>query len=384
MYNNILNPLTGRKVDIKSRLGKKILKTYLLQTDSQKGGISFKNRGDKFLEHIGTQEGYNELIACVSCSLNVLGLPINIVNRMSQVTAIDYGVSWEEVNKALNEVKDQSHPSSSWFPPTEIYIWGMVERTPPGHWAANAELSVVRYDKLTESDELFSKWNFINKKKKKKNKRHRKYENLPFHSFYTEGSVKLGYGYLEYIEKALHNIFNSLNNGSSTLLGIIWAGGGAHAVVISKSTRGTPYLIDAQSSPSHQGLENGFAQGWAAIHEYFDQIDWVDYLLTFNNSQWKTNKDGNFVLTNPEFELNIETDFYMPRNTQDDSLQDLNPERNTVHPSRIESYTGTSLPSAVEWPVEARAKAKAVKEAETEGLAKAIDVNYIQQTFHHI
>ena len=145
MYNKIKNPLTGRKVDIKSKLGKKILKNYLLQTDSQKGGISFKNRGDKFLEHIGTKEGQNELLACAACSLNVLGFPYDIVNRISSAAGID-GVSWRHINNTLNEVKDQSHPSSSWFPPTEIYIWGAAYPDGPDPLASKLEVSVARYN----------------------------------------------------------------------------------------------------------------------------------------------------------------------------------------------------------------------------------------------
>lgn len=363
MYNNILNPLTGRKVDIKSRLGKKILKTYLLQTDSQIGGISFKNRGDKYLEHIGTREGHNELIACAACSLNVLGLPINIVNRMSEIArfASTQGVAWLDVNNALNEVKNQSHPSSSWFPPTEIYIWGTIYTDMPDPLPRELEISVARYNELGGS----FRTGFVIKKKKNK----RLSEDRDFYPF--PGCPRGKRVGQEYFVKTLHNIFNNLNNGSSALLGMIFWDGYGHYVVISKSTQGTPYLIDAQNTVYVNELNTGFARGWEPIQRYFDLSPKIDYLITFNNSKWRTTKDRNFVLTHPEYELNLDIDFEMPRNPEDNNtLQDLNPERNTEHPSRIESYLGTSLPSAVEWAVEARAKAKAVKEAETEGLRK--------------
>lgn len=83
MYNTIKNPLTGRKVNIKSSLGKKILKAFLSESNVQNGGISFKNRKGDFLHHIGTDEGDNAITACSACTMMALGLPDEIVNDVS-------------------------------------------------------------------------------------------------------------------------------------------------------------------------------------------------------------------------------------------------------------------------------------------------------------
>ena len=132
MYNTIKNPLTGRKVNIKSSLGKKILKAFLSESNVQNGGISFKNRKGDFLHHIGTDEGDNALTACSACTMMALGLPDEIVNDVSiihQANLIikraeknpeEVGINMQQLNGVLNNLNRSINPNLT----SNIYIWG--------------------------------------------------------------------------------------------------------------------------------------------------------------------------------------------------------------------------------------------------------------------
>jgi len=333
MYNKIKNPLTGRKVDIRSNLGKKIIKAYLSPSNVQNGGISFKNRTARYLKHIGTSEGENENIACPSCSMSSLGMPVNIVNFMTYQqktrTEADWNAcssSYIDINGILNDINETRDPELE----SKIYIWG--KGTVPTDPYVK-ELKVYDFS-LIKKNVNGIKYNI----------QFPEYEFEPFFipgDTWTERERGDGLG-----ERALMNIFENLKNGSSTLLAFEWAdrigteqSGAGHVVVISKSYKGNPYLIDSQQ-PSWRDKKQGYYRGWNKIIKYFNNSSLPSFFITFNNSPWERSSLDDWKLKFPEYELNIDIDVVFPQTYLSVSQMPnyLDESKNTDHPSRNVSY----------------------------------------------
>jgi hypothetical protein len=277
MYNTIKNPLTGRKVNIKSSLGKKILKAFLSESNVQNGGISFKNRKGDFLHHIGTDEGDNAITACSACTMMALGLPDEIVNDVSiihQANLIikraeknpeEVGINMQQLNGVLNNLNRSINPNLT----SNIYIWGKAA-FPNGN-----VLCVL--DK-----------NFIGKREEPGQLQGTMYstqeggQDLIFLPFSGPPNPESDPTYGPMINAALGNIFNNLNNGSSAILWLMYKQGTydlGHVIGISKSYNGNPYLIDAQQKdrPPYKG----FWQGEEGIIEYFSKVPMISFFATF-------------------------------------------------------------------------------------------------------
>ena len=333
MYNTIKNPLTGRKVNIRSNLGKKIIKAFLAASNAQNGGISFKNPRGEYLRHIGTSEGENEDISCAGCSMSSLGMPANIINFITQKakTRKEAGnaertSSLYDINDVLNDINDNIDSSLE----SKLYIWG--KGTVPMHPDVK-EMKV--YDlSLVTRNEMGIKYNV----------QFPQYEFEPFFKPGDKGTEREGADGLG--QRALRNIFENLRNGSSTLLGFEWADRigtprerHGHVVVISKSYNGTPYLIDSQQ-PSWRDKRQGYYRGWRKILEYFNSSSLPSFFITFNNSPWEKLGLDDWKLMFPDNELNLDIDAVYPETDQSVSQipNYIDESKNTDHPSRNFSY----------------------------------------------
>lgn len=346
MYNTIKNPITGRKVNIKSSLGTKILKAYLSTSNVQNGGISFKNRKGDFLHHIGTDEGNNALSSCGACTMMALGLPDEIVNDVSfihQANLImariakdprDPGIKIQQFNGVLNEINKSINPNLT----SNIYIWGKAA-FPHGNVLCVLDKKFIG-KRDDPNDQKFGTMYSTQDGG----------QDLIFLPFSGPPNPDPDPTYGPMIQAALGNIFNNLNNGSSTILWLFYKQGTSelgHVIGISKSYNGNPYLIDAQQQdkPPYQG----FWQGEEGIIEYFSKVPAISFFGTFNNSIWVNDGSWNWRLNDIAAELDLDIDAVFP-NMERGNPEYLNEAKNSMHPSRMWSYLnqGDIPASAVE------------------------------------
>ena len=334
MYNKIKNPLTGRKVDIRSNLGKKIIKAYLSASNVQNGGISFKNRAGEFLYHIGTEEGNNALTACSACTMMALGLPDEIVDGVSDVQQFNIttgrgygGISNSQLNRLLNDLNGRISPTLT----SNIYVWGKAF-LPSGMVPCVIDIKFI--SKRNDPNDPYFDTLYSTQK-----------EDLIFLPFSGPPNPDPDLTYDSMWKGALANIFNNLNRGSSTFLQIIFNDPSkkslqeslqdGHFVGISMSYNGTPYLIDAQQAqgPPYQG----FWQGQEGIMEYFRRYPNISFIVTFNNSMWVHDGTWNWRLYDIDAELDIDIDKVFP-DWKRGNPKYLDKDKTSIHPSQMWEY----------------------------------------------
>lgn len=248
----------------------------------QIGGTLFTIKSDdlKTLWHVGKGPGAN--ISCAACVLNQLNFPIELVDQLSKSAATGNGITWVNINRYINEVKNKL--TSGKGAPSNIYSWGVGK---------NYKLSVVPINNQ------YTQWPFT-----------------------TPGTA----GVMRY---ALEQVFNTVKPGTATVLGMTWINQrhqdkdeGGHYVVIAKSNRGTPYLIETQNS-RFQGIYRTMPEIIQYFHQGFLN---VAYFITFNNSQPRLDRgiwnlpDNELVLTLPQRNPKI-----LPKNVDKRRSLDLHP-----------------------------------------------------------
>ena len=215
-------------------LKKKMSKSRKLK----KGGTLFEINYDqlKNLVHIGKQHEPGDMVSCGACAMNKLGFPEDLVNMVStEANSHGYGLRFTDALTVINKLQDRIKPGEK---PASIYVWAFTSGF---------------YDRL------------IVKRS-------------------TTASLESGQRKMTNLQEtmdALKGIIETMVPGSGALLGIIWGIGDlGHYVVIAKSNRDTPYIIETQ----HGGYE-GVYRGWNQVKNYFQRNHQVAYFMTYNNSE---------------------------------------------------------------------------------------------------
>ena len=222
------------------KVNKKINKNVSNIIRSQNGGVLFDIHYDQLEElvHIGEKDSLGNELSCGACALNQLNFPIDIVDELSTIANSSGKVLYKTMLEKINQINPQG-------PPADIYIWGLNNKS---------KVHLTNYD-------------------------------IPYNQW------PLGIDSIKNTKSVLKAIFQTLNKGSATVLGIIWQEGiGGHYTVIAKSEEDTPYIIETQNTENYnyQGVYRGMKQ---IINHYFNnpqvkQIQ-VEYFITFNNSKPK-------------------------------------------------------------------------------------------------
>ena len=234
----------------RKKVNKKINKNVSNIIRSQNGGLLFDihpNQLEK-LVHIGQKDSLGNELSCGACALNQLNFPKNIVNELSIMANNTGQVSFKTMLEKINLYGLSG----------DIYIWSLDD---------NWKVDVTKYD-------------------------------IPHDQWLWEIDS------IENTKAVLEAIFQTLNKGTATVLGIIWEKEiGGHYTVIAKSQNGTPYLIEAQNieNDNFQGVYKGIDQ---IIDNYFNYQVQVAYLMTFNNNKPKYNKKSKtWTLNEPVINL---------------------------------------------------------------------------------
>ena len=262
---------------VKKRKSKKLIrkvkrKPKNTRRSHQKGGTQFRIHGDDFgrLEHIGV--GNASKNSCASCVLNSIGFPDTIVDELSDIAGRDSrGNSMADVNNKINDVTKEITDNKGKL--SKIYYWGASKDFNSDGVRVIEVIDLDTWQKLPRDDSIVSLTS----------------RDAPLSLF----------------DDTLKQIFNILQYGTSTVLGILWAekpggyyeGTTGHFVEIAKSFDGTPYLIESQNiGDSLQRVYRGMRK----VKSYFyNSSKDVAYFITFNNSK-PTFKNGEWVLDSEE------------------------------------------------------------------------------------
>ncbi len=232
-----LNKKTLKKLNKKTL--KKLNKKTLKYSKLRKGGIQFEinPRQIEQLQHIGTPGTRGENISCTACSFNQIGFPNRLVNFVSDSINEGDHLNIVEIAELLNSIQALYFHDK---PLVNPYYWRLESSE----------------QKLIVSREAWP---------------------LAPANFFTN---------IIMTQNALEAIFEIMNNGASALLVITFIYNeqpSTHIVVIAKSNRGTPYLIEAQGGSKH--LQNVYRGMPDIITNYFSHMPQISYFTTFNNSQ---------------------------------------------------------------------------------------------------
>jgi hypothetical protein len=204
----------------------------------KKGGTLFEINYDqlKNLVHIGKQYQPGDMVSCGACAMNKLGFPEDLVNMVStEANSQGYGLRFTDALTVINKLQNRINPGEK---PASIYVWTFTSGF---------------YDRL------------IVKRS-------------------TTATLESGQRKMTNLQEtmdALKGIIETMVPGSGAVLGIVWAiGDTGHFVVIAKSNRGTPYIIETQ----HGGYE-GVYRDWDQVKNYFQRNQQVGYFITYNNSE---------------------------------------------------------------------------------------------------
>lgn len=339
--------MTRTKKRKKSRKPRKNLnKKTLKKSKLQKGGIQFEIAQSQIekLQHIGKRGTLGEEISCIPCALNQIGFPKSVVNFISRKINRD----GQSIPIATQGVDIMNQLQAIYLPdaePVKAYFWALES-------PASEKLSEDRISKgqllFTDSPDPPNRLIVVSK------------------DYMT--SIK-SFTDLKMIPIVLKSIFEIVSNRAATLLvfGYMHAhfGQQSHIVVIAKSNRGTPYLIETQSGP----LQNIY-RGMDEINNYFDTYPQILYFMTFNNSRpYYDINDGKWKLPNPDPPTipltSVPAELIDPANYKSENLENIDPQKDKpIHPKRISrSFQTHSDPSLYELlpPPEENAKLKDLK-----------------------
>jgi len=246
---------------------KKMSKTRKLK----KGGTLFEINYNqlKDLVHIGKQYELGDMVSCGACAMNKLGFPEDLVNMVStEANSHGRGLRFTDALTVINKLQHRIDPKQKL---ASIYIWAFTSGL------YNQRLIVKRSTTATLENGQ------------------RKMTNL------QETMV------------ALKGIIETMIPGTGALLGLVWEGMNnnrhyaviGHYIVIAKSNRGTPYIIETQ----HSGLE-GVYRDWDQVKDYFQNNQQVGYFITYNNSEPQFNeedKEWEILYDDPVIPINRNT-----------------------------------------------------------------------------
>ena len=281
---------------------KKLHKKTLKKSKLLNGGIQFEinPRQIEQLQHIGKRGTPGENISCTACSLNQIGFPKSLVNFVSDSTNRGVHLTTQQIAHLLGSIQELYFRN---YPSVNPYYWRLG--SPQQKLIVTQERPAYRVN------------------------------------FFTD---------IIMTQNALQGIFEIMNDGASTLLLITFIDNerlSSHIVVIAKSNRGTPYLIETQSGTSR--LQNVYRSMPDIITNYFNRLPQISYFTTFNSTQpyydinskkWKLPNDDPII---PLLSRNLES--VDPLRFEFEDLRNIDPDRHQYVPAIKRSDSFQSLAS---------------------------------------
>ena len=253
---------------------KKLHKKTLRNSKLRKGGTFYDIHPGQLvqLQHIGARGQHGEAISCGACALNQIGFPEDLVNRVAEEInnshIIGYGP--DSTTDIIHKLQNRQQPGTQ--PPIVIYWFkGPL-------WTGGVTVS----------------------------------PNVPVSDSYFKT--------LDDTMKGIEAIIDIMPSGSSALLAMNYKNRPdlAHVVVIAKSNKDNPYLIESQGVVQHlQGIYRGYSE---IRDKYFALSDQVTFFRTWNNSVPKYDIDQ-WVLPRRDIQINF------------------NPRSNRLHQSTADALT---------------------------------------------